>query len=138
MLLRNHDPKSGLLNGTRLKVLTLGQRVIEAMILTGRNKNTRVFIPRITLTPSESALRFTLKRRQYPLKPCYAMTINKSQGQTLQHVGIFLPVPVFTHGQLYVALSRTRNFDGITMSLKDNREPHFTDNIVYRFVLDRA
>ena len=37
------------------------------------------------------------------------MTINKSQGQTLQKVGIFLQNPVFAHGQLYVAISRCAN-----------------------------
>ncbi len=32
------------------------------------------------------------------------MTINKAQGQSLEHVGVYLPAPVFAHGQLYVAL----------------------------------
>src|SRR5689334_8510480 len=34
------------------------------------------------------------------------MTVNKAQGQTIPNVGIFLPEPVFSHGQLYVALTR--------------------------------
>jgi ATP-dependent exoDNAse (exonuclease V) alpha subunit len=34
------------------------------------------------------------------------MTINKAQWQTISNVGIFLPDPVFSHSQLYVALSR--------------------------------
>ena len=67
------------------------------------------------------------------------MFINKSQGQTLPSVVIFLPTPVFTHGQLYVALSRAKNFQGIKASLHkiaENEESSvYTDNIVYKRVL---
>ena len=139
MLLRNYDAKSGLLNGTRLVVVRLGDRVIEAKILSGRRKNETVFIPRITLTPSDTDLPFKLKRRQFPVRQCYALTINKAQGQTLETVGIFLPEPVFSHGQLYVAFSRCKSFQGIKVSVAtSNRalDSQYTDNIVYRSVLE--
>ena len=64
-----------------------------------------VFIPRIDFIP-KTELPFEFKRRQFPVRVCYAMTINKSQGQSMKYVGLYLPEPVFTHGQLYVGLSR--------------------------------
>ncbi|CAH2017522.1 unnamed protein product, partial [Acanthoscelides obtectus] len=58
-----------------------------------------------------------LKRRQFPVRLAFAMTINKSQGQTLNSVGLFLPVTVFDHGQLYVALSRARSFENLKIQM---------------------
>ena len=43
------------------------------------------------------------------------MTINKSQGQTFRRVGVWLPSPVFSHGQLYVALSRVGDHLGMSI-----------------------
>ena len=57
-------------------------------------------------------------RNQFPLIPAFAMTINKSQGQSFKNVGISLANPVFSHGQLYVALSRTRIRKGIKIFIK--------------------
>ena len=108
IMLRNlrGGPGAGLRNGTCLIVLNLGEKVLELEIASGVNKGKCVLIPRIIIAPSDTELPFTLKRRQFPVRPCFAMSTNKAQGQTLDFAGIQLPDHVFTHGQLYVAFSR--------------------------------
>lgn len=140
ILLRNMNPHRGMCNGTRLIIRQLGERFIEAEILLGRFSQHRVFISRIPLTTNEdgsSPVQFS--RRQFPLKPAFAMTINKSQGQTLNTVGLYLPQPVFCHGQLYVALSRCTDPNNLKIMIKNGniqgQQGIHTPNIVYKKVL---
>ncbi|XP_025631658.1 uncharacterized protein [Arachis hypogaea] len=105
ILLRNIDPAGGLCNGTRLVMRDLGRNVIGADIVSGSNVGDKVFITRMNMIPSDTVIPFKFQHRQFPVSLSFAMTINKSQGQTLSTVGLFLRHPVFCHGQLYVALS---------------------------------
>ena len=72
------------------------------------------------------------------------MIINKSQGQTLQKVGIYLPHPVFAHGQLYVAFSRATRKESVKIKIDEfSNQGHliegskkcFTKNVIYREIL---
>jgi len=121
ILLRNLDHTSGLCNGTRLLITQLGERVIEGKILTGSHAGNIVFIPRIALTTkSVNGLPFVLRRVQFPVRLAFGMTINKSQGQSLKHVGLDLITPVFAHGQLYTGLSRATDAPNIRILLDDS------------------
>lgn len=89
------------------------------------------------------------------------MTVNKAQGQTIPNAGIYLPEPVFSHGQLYVALSRSTARKNVKILVipnagNKNKDPNdskkktsyydknkgsdcpvgnYTKNIVYREIL---
>jgi ATP-dependent DNA helicase PIF1 len=73
-------------------------------------------IPRIKLQSTGQQLSFTLSRKQFPVALSFAMTINKSQAQSFEAVGVDLRSPVFSHGQFYVAASRATSKAGYVFS----------------------
>ncbi|KAK4592722.1 hypothetical protein RGQ29_017025 [Quercus rubra] len=104
MLLRNLNQSNGLCNGTRLLVTQLSKWVLEAQIISGTHIGEKV--------------------RQFPVSVCFAMTINKSQGQSLQ--------------RLYVAISRVTSKDGLRILIVENDygDRFHTKNIVYKEIFD--
>ncbi|XP_071943821.1 uncharacterized protein [Antedon mediterranea] len=135
MLLRNIDPKNGHCNGARYIVKTLLDRVIHASIAMGPHKGKNLLIPRFKLSPDDPTLPFVLTRKQFPIRVCFSITSNKSQGQTLNRIGIFLDQQFFTHGQLYVSLSRVGHPDNIKIYNPHAVIRNQVSNIVYKEVL---
>ena len=155
MLLRNLDPSRGLSNGVLMIVLDIVRnRYLKCKLIAGSRAGNDVLIPRIKLAPPKGRLPVSWYRLQFPVKVSYCMTsafepasdtsaaqqypadhelrwtlaVNKSQGQTLERVAVFLGKPTlnddgtlrsiddqacFAHGQLYVALSRVGHPDRV-------------------------
>ena len=112
-------------NPTLVQVKELYETYVKCTILSGSNKSREVLICRMKLSVGdENPKRPRYTRTQFPFRPAYCLTINKvcvlltslftsliqAQGQTFERVGVILSNNVFAHGQLYVALSRARNF----------------------------
>ncbi|XP_015945759.1 uncharacterized protein LOC107470851 [Arachis duranensis] len=116
MLIRNIDQSNGLCHG--------------------HNIGEVVFIPKMNMVPNNETLPIRFTRRQFPIMLCFAMTINKSQGQTPSTVGVYLSRPIFTHGQLYVALSRVNSYSGLKILFVSSNGivSNHTINVVYRKV----
>ena len=122
-------------------------KVIIAEIVTGTHAGETMVLHRIKLEakPADTGIPVSMFRLQFPIRPAMAMTIHKSQGQTLQRVGVYLPNPVFAHGQLYVPFSRVTHPSGLTVAVVDGYRPEgneegvpvgtYTDNIVRREIL---
>ncbi|KAK8815284.1 hypothetical protein WA158_003496 [Blastocystis sp. Blastoise] len=151
MLLRNLNIKKGLCNGTRLVVLETLNNVIRAQLLNKPDNllpgEDIVFIPRISLITSDDSLPTKMRRKQFPVRLAFAMAINKSQGQIFKNIGLYLKRPVFSHGQLYVAFSRVRSFNGLHIYAENcnNNQGHlskdypnkvFTTNCIFDGVLN--
>ncbi|XP_058796825.1 uncharacterized protein LOC131667435 [Phymastichus coffea] len=131
MLIRNLSIHEGLCNGTRLRVLDFSNHLLKCEILTGDKSKNIVFLNRISLFCTNE-YPFTFKRRQFPVKLAFAMTINKAQGQTFDDIVIDLRRDVFNHGQLYVAMSRVRSWDTLKIFLGNQQRNNNVKNYVFK------
>ena len=135
MVTRNISVQDRLMNNTKVIVREIGRHLITVETLTGHR---RFVLPRIVFRFTLPRSGLTIERRQFPLRLCYAITVNKSQGQTLDKVCVDLREHPFAHGQLYVAASRVRNSNNILILTQDNLKEDgcaLTKNIVYRELL---
>ena len=113
----------------------MANNLLKCRILTGDKIGEIAFIHRITLFSDERNYLFTFKRRQFPVKSVFAMTINKFQGQTFWNIGIDLTKNVFNHGQLYVAMSRVRSWQALAIFTNIHQKNRKIGNIFFKYCI---
>ena len=121
MVIRNINKKRNICNGTRLIVEKITGCLLYAFNPARDNK--RVVLPRIELESDLEKVGFLQRRRQFPVYPAFAFTLNKAQGQAISgRVSIFLWHQCFPHGQLYVATSRITHPDHVKFFFKSRED----------------
>lgn len=135
MLIRNLDQSEVLCNDTRLTVTKLVNHVIEANIISGTSIENTIYISRMSLSLSQSPWSFKLIRIQFSIIMSFAMTMNKSQGLSLDYVGFYLSKNVFSHGQFYITISRVKSKAGLKILIQDKNNNSLTQttNIFFKF-----
>ena len=130
-----------MVNGFRLTVTRCTPHVLTAKALTstGDLQLDEALIPRINfIGDNDGRMPFKMRRLQFPVAPAFAVTITKSQGQTLSTVGVYLSDQTFSHGQMYVALPRSTSAAGIKVRNVDSRyarQPNRVSNVDWQEVL---
>ena len=87
--LRNLDPANGHCDQSRYIVTSLHNHIIVAAVEIGVHAGMRLFIPRISVAPTNNVFQLQMQRHQFSIIGlCFGITANKAQGQTLQEIGI--------------------------------------------------
>ena len=108
MLLHSTYAKDRHASGTLYVVTGMTNNALFLKVAAGQHKGKPLTLPRIKSSPGdENFVIQGLKRLQFPVRVCFAMTITKAQGQSISgRLGLDLRDVCFSPGQLYVALSR--------------------------------
>jgi ATP-dependent exoDNAse (exonuclease V) alpha subunit len=89
-----------------MTIVRIARIVLETKILTGEFAGQKRLIPRIKLNSAQEDFANIISRIQFPFPLYFSITINDSEGQSFERVGVVLRAPPFSHGQFYVAMSR--------------------------------
>ena len=126
-------------------VTQVSSRIIYATKLgcNSNDPNATIMIPKIPIHTKQDDFPFILKRIQWPIRIAYryVVSMNKGQGQTFSKCSLLLPNSVFTHGQLYVGLSRCGEPNNFSIYVNQGEYSHlpndkfYTRNVVYPEVL---
>ncbi|CDF77418.1 ATP dependant DNA helicase [Chondrus crispus] len=135
MLRRNLDPTSGHVNGARYVIEKMTNNLLFLHVTSGSHEGNRLCLPRMPCGPGDDNFPIPgFTRKQFPIRMCFALTTNKAQGQSFGgRIGLDLRDHCFSHGQLYVALSRTTHPSNFTILTSESDAT--TRNVVYREVL---
>ena len=129
IMLRN-DPDKRWVNGTIAEVAELSQESVSVRIDGQLHELSRMKWEKIeyeyNAAKDKIEERVTGTFEQFPVKLAWAITIHKSQGQTFDNVVIDLGYGAFTHGQVYVGLSRCTSLEGIIL-----RQPIYDRDIIF-------
>ena len=106
-LMRNFSPGDRLMNHTPVVLRNVHTHHVDFETLDGRFFPLPCICFRWQVANGTS----TMTRRQYPLRPGYASTFNGGQSRTLMRCAVDVRYHPFTHGHLYVAVSRVRHRD---------------------------
>ena len=129
ILIRNLNLKHRHFNGAQCISEEIKPHVIKAKLLDG-GKYSEIFIPKIPIVCSDTNFPANFRRTQFPILLVYYLTFNRAQGQSLKRVGIQLDQSAFTHGLLYIGISRSGDLVCISIYAYQSDFEHLIDESI--------